>query len=631
LTSTAIRLIFASQKFNLTGDFSVIHEIIEELGKHDPALRNIHPDKANRLIRLLDKGPGYRLPTTEYANVNYAGGKIHEILTSGLNTHIKKVSKQHKKPLEAFEKWHQEFMSAACINFSGINFENIPRDDYAEELQILKKLQKHYIFSYVDKASSNSSICCKKYYLEKLQERLSDQTAFAKTDTMPRNVADQIKAVLPAPAPDAPFINTPNKLPYSHLILKMHKKGLRYITNSQNSASHEAAQIVATMLAAVLKYFKTTDKKCTLLGAKRANPVVTDTREVIDELTQFKELMAKKYPQGYTHNNAEYSPLHFLSIDFSALYDNIDLQDCFEKVSKMVDKFFDQGPSGYYKNHFLTIIPQKGKKPEAFLRKERHRCFHSWNKAELLEVLKVLMFTQVISNVGSSYRALKGLPQGSPLSPVVANLYLLSYELAYTQSSRYQDHPWPTLYLRFLDDVLGLGFGFNIFQEGTKIYPHYLKFTMETPELFKTEKAPSQEPFNKNLMHGLIKFLDLNIVVSHDLRVPAVYNGEVNYFLHDKRSEYKFKSNRFPRIDSLIHSKTLVGVIIGQALRFYRNSSHRQFFYPTVINYCAGVAEINGLEPVHEALTKFSLRHLPRPEHHSFYENVFPMLNIPVP
>jgi hypothetical protein len=72
-------------------------------------------------------------------------------------------------------------------------------------------------------------------------------------------------------------------------------------------------------------------------------------------------------------------------------------------------------------------------------------------KASLIEMIKVcsrLNYCQFRENI---YRQNDGLPIGSPLSPLIAELYLRKFELTYCKESW-----WPRVFYRYVDDCLAI-------------------------------------------------------------------------------------------------------------------------------------------------------------------------------
>jgi hypothetical protein len=77
-----------------------------------------------------------------------------------------------------------------------------------------------------------------------------------------------------------------------------------------------------------------------------------------------------------------------------------------------------------------------------------------WNF--ILNLIKWVYDCSFVTYCGEYYQQVRGLPMGSPLSPVMANLYMAALEVKATQavSSYYTAHGSQLIYRRYLDDVL---------------------------------------------------------------------------------------------------------------------------------------------------------------------------------
>ena len=142
---------------------------------------------------------------------------------------------------------------------------------------------------------------------------------------------------------------------------------------------------------------------------------------------------------------------------------------------------------------------------------------------------------------------------GTDCAPLVADLFLFSYEFEFMKSLIRTDLSVAAKFsntCRYIDDLLTLNnpdFQACIGQ----IYPPEL-------ELKKTTES-----------HDSCSYLDLNI---------NVLNGKFCTDLYDKRDAFNFSIVNFPHMDSNIPSKPAYGVVISQLVRYLRICCNYQDF-----------------------------------------------------
>jgi hypothetical protein len=368
------------------------------------------------------------------------------------------------------------------------------------------------------------------------------------------------------------------------------------------------------MLTHILTTLQKKSQTQNLLGYKRKHFIVNNTQDVISELKNFmRDSSATAAPQSFDVR----------SIDFSGMYPSIPLDDCIDQVDWLCTLFWEDGKQPFHKNHFLTL----GYNGKCYLEKTRSTTRHSWSRSELMKIVKVLLHNQVLTNFGLNFTQTLGLPQGSPLSPVLANMYLAAYEWRYASTDEIPVSGPPFLFLRFLDDVLVINF--DIMSHGQRMYPDALKFLPDNPNPFDFSKSVnppflrSQFPPSPSSPNTLsLKFLDLEIIFSKS-------GTTLHWTTYDKRASMANLPliNKIPQKSSLIHTKTINGVIIGQLLRLRRNSSHFNVFLPVAHAYALYAAEKNDARIAAFGCQRFASRHLPQSERQPFLSRILPTLH----
>ena len=149
---------------------------------------------------------------------------------------------------------------------------------------------------------------------------------------------------------------------------------------------------------------------------------------------------------------------------------------------------------------------------------------------------------------------------GTDCAPLVADLFLFSYEFEFMKSLIRTDLSVAAKFsntCRYIDDLLTLNN--PDFQACIgHIYPPEL-------ELKKTTES-----------HDSCSYLDLNI---------SILNGKFCTDLYDKRDTFSFSIVNFPHMDSNIPSKPAYGVVISQLVQYLRICCNYQNFAYRSINY----------------------------------------------
>ena len=191
-----------------------------------------------------------------------------------------------------------------------------------------------------------------------------------------------------------------------------------------------------------------------------------------------------------------------------------------------------------------------------------------WNKIVILT--QWVFDSSLVTYGGIVYKQKRGLPMGSPLSPVIANLYMAYLEAEFT----YVDHMlfgdiW---YLRYLDDVLILSTGAKRYKYRDDYHPAEVQMDQLIQCISdKSGGSIKFESSGKAFRPGdYVEFLDLKISI-YELRITegaarrftlhtAVYDKPTNLHIYtDPSTFYPFRY--------------VYSWIQGENIRYIRNSS----------------------------------------------------------
>ena len=184
--------------------------------------------------------------------------------------------------------------------------------------------------------------------------------------------------------------------------------------------------------------------------------------------------------------------------------------------------------------------------------------------------LAVLFLDYLIDNIyvefgNTLHRQTIGIPMGMCCAPLLANLFLMSYEYDFMGSLAKEKNVHLNLFnstFRYIDDLISLN---NIVFERyiDKIYPQELSITKET----QSDMAAS--------------YLDLFI---------SVQDGKFHTKLYDKRDDFSFNIVNYPYpVASNIPEKPAYGVYASRIICFARNCDHFTDFSERHIGLCTSL------------------------------------------
>ena len=222
--------------------------------------------------------------------------------------------------------------------------------------------------------------------------------------------------------------------------------------------------------------------------------------------------------------------------DFSTFYTTLPHNLIKEKLIDLIERTFYKKEGKLYlacndKNAFFTS-------------KDHYKGYHLWSFQNVCDVLSFLLDNNYIRFGTKLYRQIVGIPMGTNCTPLVADLFLFSYERDFMKDLS-SDNQADVIKAfnstsRYLDDLLNID---NPYFEGmvNQIYPSEL-------QLNKANTSDTEAPF-----------LDLYLSIS---------NGFVSSKIYDKRDDFDFDIVNFPFLDGDVPRRPSYGVYISQLIRF---------------------------------------------------------------
>ena len=175
-------------------------------------------------------------------------------------------------------------------------------------------------------------------------------------------------------------------------------------------------------------------------------------------------------------------------------------------------------------------------------------------------MLKFLVDNIFVVFAGKVFQQIIGIPIGTNCAPLLADIFLYSYEAEFIQSllstGRKRLVSQFNFTYTYIDDVLSIN---------NPDFENYLG-QMYPPELDIKDTAESNTSAS---------YLDLLLSIGRD--------GQLHTSLYDKRGDFNFHITNFPFLSSNIPSSTAFGVFISQLIRYARANSSYESFIPRAV------------------------------------------------
>ena len=241
------------------------------------------------------------------------------------------------------------------------------------------------------------------------------------------------------------------------------------------------------------------------------------------------------------------------SYDFSTLYTTIPHSKLKSRLKDLIlTCFFNKNGKRRYK---YLVVNDKMKK--TYFVKEHSDCTKKYTEDNIINMLNFLIDNIFVMFGGQVFQQTVGIPMGTNCAPLLADLFLYSYEAEFLQTLlKQKDKKLAQSFnftFRYIDDVLSLSnskFGDYLHL----IYP---------PEL---EIKDTTESSNST------SYLDLLLETDN--------KGNLSTKIYDKRDDFNFPITNFLFLCGNIPSSPAYGVFVSQLIRYCRAcSDYKDFLY----------------------------------------------------
>ena len=237
------------------------------------------------------------------------------------------------------------------------------------------------------------------------------------------------------------------------------------------------------------------------------------------------------------------------SFDFSTLYTTIPHQKLKERLTSIIrNAFIFKNGNRRYK--YLVLGHE-----ETYFVKEHSDSKNKYSEDDIIKMLEFLVDNIFVVFAGKVFQQTVGIPMGTNCAPLLADIFLYSYEADFIQSllSTGKKHLASRFNLtyRYIDDVLSIN---------NPEFENYLgqMYPAELEIKDTTESTTSAS------------YLDLLLSIGRD--------GQLHTSIYDKRDDFNFHITNFPFLSSNIPSSPAYGVFISQLIRYSRACSSYECF-----------------------------------------------------
>ena len=238
------------------------------------------------------------------------------------------------------------------------------------------------------------------------------------------------------------------------------------------------------------------------------------------------------------------------TFDFSTLYTSIPHDLLKSRISNLLHNAFRKKDGSVRYTH-IKLTRAKG----YFTQDINGGGDNMFTADSICEMIEFLIDNIFVQFGGRLFRQVIGIPMGTNCAPLLADLFLYSYENEFLDNMIRSGHRRLArsfnLCYRYIDDLIV----FN-----NRKFLDYLK-----------EIYPSQLTVEKaNKSDHLADYLDLTFIIDS--------GGKLSTRLYDKRNDFDFHIVNFPFLSSNIPSGPSYGVYISQLIRYARCCSHYDDF-----------------------------------------------------
>ena len=489
-----------------------------------------------KLRDLLSKGPKYREP------VSYSWHQNFSIIMDACEEYARRWAKKEDVEVDTLSEWIKSIADVLKRRIRRLKHSVNTRHESIfsdpDVVRELSRLHENFVIVPADKASNNYTFVCKRHYIRILSEELGlnslpGNPTYNLTDFSASEVLDNHKSVLTSFG-----IETSDDeldLPYIYWIPKMHKNPYkhRFIAGSSKCSTKPLSILLTKLLTHIKQGLQKYCETAYFRSGINQMWILKNSKELLEHL---------KSP-AFNHITS------IKSFDFSTLYTTIPHQKLKERLTSIIrNAFIFKNGNRRYK--YLVLGHE-----ETYFVKEHSDSKNKYSEDDIIKMLEFLVDNIFVVFAGKVFQQTVGIPMGTNCAPLLADIFLYSYEADFIQSllSTGKKHLASRFNLtyRYIDDVLSIN---------NPEFENYLgqMYPAELEIKDTTESTTSAS------------YLDLLLSIGRD--------GQLHTSIYDKRDDFNFHITNFPFLSSNIPSSPAYGVFISQLIRYSRACSSYECF-----------------------------------------------------
>ena len=553
-------------------------ELVQYRGKDGHIMTtDMHIINNEKLTSLLSKGAKFRTTVHEEVTGLHPGDVVNEVIYQDLTRALLKWRKdvafsQGWDFAETLTEWCSHIVSEVKRNAPQMT---VPVDDDRNTLadkdkRDLRRFQRFFAITTVDKAAGNFAISCKKQYVLRILKELTEGAAYVASDWTEAKI---LKHGSDACLSFRVSVQHLARVPHAYATIKMHKDptGLRHISGSGkaplNPLSKWASICLKAWMPDIAEFWEDTalgvadipgSPRIKIPGMRREH-LAGKTGFVVESTEKFASLILKNQIPRRKRYLKNYS---FQCFDFTTMYTCLPREDLILKVGNIVAWVWAKNAvAGNIEGTYFSINYEGIFEWTLGLPRKKHRSV-AFSLGEFRELIRVIVDHSFVKFGGKTYHQHIGLPMGCPVSGWLANLICYAFELDFLQRHM-KARRWNIARnvalnaFRYIDDLFLRNFPdfqrYIYLPEG--IYPP------GSLELIKTDG-------NRDVTYM-------------DSRVSPCRRKGIRLSISDKRREPKFDSTdviRYPHVETSLDESCLYNIVTSQMTRFSRLCSDWQSF-----------------------------------------------------